>query len=255
MNAIVDNITHPAGPAVEPEPQPSKPRDGRAETSPRNGAKSHGPKTKDGKDKASRNSLKHGLYSRKIVLATENKGEYDALVASFLDSYQPANFEEHDLVIDMAHARWRIRRVERHEQGLMNLEMSRAMRDAPEEFEAMDAVTLEALAIERLCHTTALENISRLAQRYERTYFRCREALLRMRRERGLSEAPPDPQPATADSIAEPVSNEPTSPPPPPRQPSPNRPRQSWWSRWLSVMAVPILAALLFFAANPSTQP
>lgn len=77
--------------------------------------------------------------------------------------------------------------------GLMNLEMARAMQKAPDEFEAMDAVTLEALAIERLSQTTALENIQRMAQRYERTYFRCREALLRMRRERGLSEALPDP--------------------------------------------------------------
>lgn len=54
------------------------------------------------------------------------------------------------MVVDMIHARWRIRRVDRHEMGLMDIEMANALQVAPEEVEAMDAVTLETLTIRRL---------------------------------------------------------------------------------------------------------
>ncbi|MBL8214865.1 MAG: hypothetical protein JNK87_29365 [Bryobacterales bacterium] len=213
------------------------PHDRRAETSPGNGAKSKGPKTEAGKKKSAANSVKHGLYSRDIVLATEKQSEYDALQREFLDSFAPASVEEHELVIDMVNARWRIRRVERHEQGLMNLEMSRAMRDAPEEFEAMDAITLEALAIQRLSSTPALENINRMAQRLERTYFRCREALLKLQRERGLPAGEQTAEPETPT-----VRDEPTSPTPPPQTPAP---RVAGWRRWFPLFAMCILSLLL----------
>ena len=173
----MENITETSTPIDN-----AKPQDRRAQTSPENGARSKGPKTESGKKKSSANSLKHGLYSREIVLATEKQSEYDALLREFLESFAPSTIEEHELVIDIVHARWRMRRAERHEKALMNLEMSRGLRDAPREFEAMDAITLEALAIQRLSATPALENINRMAQRFERTYFRCREALLRMQR-------------------------------------------------------------------------
>ncbi len=201
----------------------AKAHDRRAETSPANGAKSKGPKTESGKRRSSANSLRHGLYSREIVLATESQSEYDALRKEFLDSFAPATVEEHELVIDMVHARWRMRRVERHEKGLMNLEMSRAMRDAPSEFEAMDAVTLEALAIQRLSATPVLENIHRMAQRLERTYFRSREALLKLQRERGAVLT---------------VRDEPTSPPP------------TGWRRWFPILALFVVSLLRRFTGN-----
>ncbi|MBL8211572.1 MAG: hypothetical protein JNK87_12700 [Bryobacterales bacterium] len=209
---------------ANPDP---KPHDRRAETSPENGAKSKGPKTESGKKKSAANSLKHGLYSRDIVLATENRSEYEALQKDFLESFAPADLEEHELVIDMVNARWRMRRAERHEKALMNLEMSRAMQAAPSEFERMDADTLEALAIQRLSATPALENINRMAQRFERTYFRCREALLRRQRERGAAEPVQTAEPTPAS-----VRDEPISAPPP------------GWRRWFSILAIFVLSLL-----------
>ncbi|MBL8210922.1 MAG: hypothetical protein JNK87_09435 [Bryobacterales bacterium] len=231
---------------IEETTTTARPHDRRAETSPENGAKSKGPKTDAGKKKSAANSLKHGLYSRDIVLATEKQSEYDALQREFLDSFAPATLEEHELVIDMVHARWRMRRVERHEQGLLNLEMSRALRDAPSEFEAMDAVTLEALAIQRLSATPALENINRMAQRFERTYFRCREALLKLQRQRGIAapehSAEPEPEPAP-----QPMRDEPTSPkaPPPP----------AGWRRWFPILATFVLSLRLFTTVREYPKP
>ena len=255
MIDLADNTTAPsAGPVADPAPEspahsPSKQQDGRAQSSPRNGARSRGPKTPSGKERSSLNACKHGLYSRRIVLATESHEEYNTLLAYFLETYPPANFEEHELVTDMAHARWRIRRAERHEKGLLNLEMSRALERAPKEFERMDAVTLEALAIQELSQTTALENLHRLAQRYERSYFRSREALLKMRRERGAPapilapEPQPEPQP---EQQSEPPTggNEPTSPAPPSVSPV-NRSEKPVWKRWMPFLFAAILALVL----------
>ncbi|MBL8212379.1 MAG: hypothetical protein JNK87_16810 [Bryobacterales bacterium] len=235
----MENIAEPE--IVNPD---SKPHDRRAETSPENGAKSKGPKTESGKKRSAANSFKHGLYSRDIVLATESRTEYEALKAEFLDEFTPANLEEHELVIDMVNARWRMRRAERHEKGLMNLEMSRALKEAPTEFERMDAVTLEALAIQRLSATPALENLNRMAQRFQRTYFRCREALLRMQRERGV--ASPD---QTAGSAPPTVRDEPTSPPPTP--PAAPEPRVTGWRRWFSVLALFVISLLAIGAQLP----
>ena len=55
-----------------------------------NGAKSHGPKTAEGREKSSRNSLTHGFTSKKtIVLKCENEGEFQTMLGYYADTYQP----------------------------------------------------------------------------------------------------------------------------------------------------------------------
>ena len=50
-----------------------------------NAKKSTGPKTADGKARASRNALKHGLLAKDVVITgtelTENRAEFDAFLA------------------------------------------------------------------------------------------------------------------------------------------------------------------------------
>ena len=47
-----------------------------------NSQKSTGPKSADGKARSSRNSFKHGLYSKHLVLPNEDPAELDQLRAS-----------------------------------------------------------------------------------------------------------------------------------------------------------------------------
>ncbi len=82
----MDNLAQPEFPDTPGPASDPKPHDRRAQTSPENGAKSKGPKTESGKKKSAANSLKHGLYSRDIVLATEKPSEYDALKSEFLQA-------------------------------------------------------------------------------------------------------------------------------------------------------------------------
>ena len=83
-----------------------------------NGAKSQGPTSEEGKAISSRNSLKHGLTSSRVVLPHEAQAEYDNLEASFTNRFKPADELERELVHEMAAARWRLRRIESMEAAL-----------------------------------------------------------------------------------------------------------------------------------------
>ena len=56
-----------------------------------NSQKSTGPTTTEGKQKVSQNRTTHGLCGNFRVLPAENQEHYDALLAGFMESEQPAN--------------------------------------------------------------------------------------------------------------------------------------------------------------------
>jgi hypothetical protein len=82
------------------------------EASRRNGAKSKGPITAEGQERSSRNAIKHGLSSNKIVvLAGESEEAWEEYQTHFIAKFQPRDFVEERLVIQMAVNQWRLERV------------------------------------------------------------------------------------------------------------------------------------------------
>ncbi len=81
----------------------------------KNGKKSNGPKTPQGKIIASKNSTRHGLYSKDIIINSprlkENREEYDSLLESLTDELKPATAFQHCLVQKIANCLWRSRRA------------------------------------------------------------------------------------------------------------------------------------------------
>jgi hypothetical protein len=92
----------------------------KAEAARINGAKSNGPTTAEGKAIASQNSLKHGLTSSRVVLPHESQEEFDRLEASIVNRFKPHDEIEHELVHEMAAARWRLRRIAAMEVAIFN---------------------------------------------------------------------------------------------------------------------------------------
>lgn len=88
-----------------------------------NALKSTGPKTDQGKDLACRNSLRHGLLAKEVVInegeGAESREEFDALWADFVDYYKPANIMEEMFVETIAVCYWRKRRALRYETGII----------------------------------------------------------------------------------------------------------------------------------------
>jgi hypothetical protein len=84
-----------------------------------NAQKSTGPATPEGKIASSRNSFKHGLYSKQLVVGAEEAAELDALKAKLRAEHQPVNETEEILVNELAEQFWRLRRARRYEASLL----------------------------------------------------------------------------------------------------------------------------------------
>jgi hypothetical protein len=91
----------------------------RAEASRRNGAKSRGPKTPEGKARSSQNALKHGLRAQKlVVLRHEDAAGYEAHEEALLAELAPEGPLQTLLARRVAAAAWRLERADRMEAEL-----------------------------------------------------------------------------------------------------------------------------------------
>jgi hypothetical protein len=91
----------------------------RAEASRRNGAKSRGPTTQDGKARSAQNALKHGFRAQKhMVLPGENAAEFAELEAALIEELAPEGALQAALARRVVSAVWRLSRAERLEAEL-----------------------------------------------------------------------------------------------------------------------------------------
>jgi hypothetical protein len=91
----------------------------RAEASRKNGAKSRGPKTEEGKARAAQNALKHGLRAQKyLVLPEEDAAEFADLETALVEELAPVGALQTVLARRVAVAAWRLARADRIEAEL-----------------------------------------------------------------------------------------------------------------------------------------
>src|ERR1051325_3917250 len=178
----------------------------------RNGAKSNGPKTPEGKAISSKNALRHGLTAKSILLTNENPELYHQLAASYYDKFQPADDVERDLVDEMVIAKWRQRRDWSNEAALLDLEMDRQTKRVDTEYKKIDHACRFALAFRALAdESKALTLCARYETSHRRTYYRAMTALLNLR----SAPVPPAAEPvqpvAEPDPIPQPPADEPTA--------------------------------------------
>jgi hypothetical protein len=85
----------------------------------RNAKKSTGPRTKRGKRISSRNSIKHGLYSRDLIINSpklkEDPREYTRLLNSLMEEFEPVDDYEEYYVRIIADTLWLSQRALRAE--------------------------------------------------------------------------------------------------------------------------------------------
>jgi hypothetical protein len=183
------------------------PTDKQIEASKKNGAKSNGPVTEEGKQNSSKNARRHGLSSNShvVVLSNEDRGLYKEMLQSFYDTFQPANAVEMDLVQQIAAASWRIRRINGMESAMLELEMDRQRDTIANDFEFIDETTRQALAIESAAKSGGMALLHRYDSRARRAYNQALRNLLDLQRER-LSRQPVQPpvQPSQSTTQADP---------------------------------------------------
>ena len=145
----------------------------------RNGALSRGPVTAQGREKSSRNSLKHGITAKKLfVLANESSAAFDELLEGFNRHYQPANELEHEICLNIAYAYWRLRRLSVVETGLFDDRMAAITDESCRNDESIRlARTFDALANEN-----SLGLLTKYEARLYRTFYRLVEQLEKAKR-------------------------------------------------------------------------
>src|SRR6202171_2485468 len=145
----------------------------KSETSRANGAKSHGPKAAEGREKSSHNSFKHGFTAKKtIVLECENKEQFQEVLGYYTVTYQPGSAVEEDLVSEMVACRWRMQRLRLIETALIDAEMDRELPDVetPEDPGYQLAFAFRRLVDESHAISLASRYESRLHRIHERTH-------------------------------------------------------------------------------------
>ena len=192
-----------------------------------NAKKSTGPRTEQGKSRASQNALKHGLLARDAVLPGEDPADYETQIAALEADIQPEGAVECELVRQMADAQWRMRRLARIESGYLAARTVQSSRHTGNLLQlGYEGETL-LLGHSMLGETQALTHFARydahLGRRFERALQQI--AKLREARERRTQAAPESPRRTPTiptDSAAPPPPDAAKTPPPENCETNPN---------------------------------
>ena len=87
----------------------------------RNAQKSTGPTSAEGKQRASRNALRHGLTAETVIVPLEDADDYEAFEESVAASFDPETAVERELILRLTSLLWRLRRATSIETGLFTL--------------------------------------------------------------------------------------------------------------------------------------
>ena len=87
-----------------------------------NAQKSTGPLTEDGKKVVAGNAVKHGIFSKQLILSDENPSDYLALLEGLQVELRPVGILEQSLVERIAITLWRQKRLVRSETAHIELE-------------------------------------------------------------------------------------------------------------------------------------
>jgi hypothetical protein len=126
-----------------------------------NAQSSTGPTSAEGKARSSLNALSHGFYSKHLLLPDEDPAELELLRSSLIDSYQPEDGAELQLVERVIACEWKLHRLEK----------------------------MEAVTVQRGSEGLAdLERLSRMSQRLDNMLHKAIKALRELRKEKRQQE-------------------------------------------------------------------
>ncbi|MBI3208794.1 MAG: hypothetical protein HYZ37_07820 [Candidatus Solibacter usitatus] len=164
------------------------------EASRANGSKSKGPITISGKEIACRNAIKHGFTSRIALLKGEDPAKLQQMTYMFMDRFNPIDDSEVFLVMDIAAAAWRIRRLLSAETAMLDMEITRTAADLDREFDTLSFDHRVAAAIESLGRKKegSLQLLLRYLGRARRDYARAERELQDLQSLRGKQRNEPE---------------------------------------------------------------
>ena len=125
-----------------------------------NARKSTGPRTERGKNVSRRNAAKHGILGSALFLKATEKAEYNRLVQSLREQFQPQGAYQEFLVEEIALGALRRKYLYRYESAEVYRQIDEARRDFYETHETIDPENRELLA----CFKKAKADIKRFGR-------------------------------------------------------------------------------------------
>jgi hypothetical protein len=110
------------------------------EASRRNSLRSTGPKTDNGKQRASQNAVRHGLTAETVITPLEDPEDYKTFEQAVTADYEAETAVERELVPRLASLLWRLRRATSIETGLLKIqgEIPHEPRATPQSYRSHD---------------------------------------------------------------------------------------------------------------------
>jgi hypothetical protein len=187
-----------------------------------NAQKSTGPKTPEGRAAVRLNGVKHGLTAETIVLKGESEADFTGMLESFEAEHAPTTPTEEALVVQLALANWRLRRLYHQEAGFYTYQI-KSLADIGKDLKLDDAGQMARAAG---WGEKTLDLFNRQEGRLERTFYRALHELQRLRKEREANlalvcQTPPAEDVGQVDDLPSSETNDiPTPTPDPPPSPS-----------------------------------
>jgi hypothetical protein len=121
------------------------------ESNRRNALGSTGPKTEAGKQRSSKNAVRHGLTAETVIESLEDPEDYKAFEQAVTADYDAETAVERELVLRLASLLWRLRRSTLIETGLLQIESEvlSQQRTRPTQKPSQDRALVAALQIGR----------------------------------------------------------------------------------------------------------
>ena len=222
-----------------------------------NATRSTGPVTEEGKKASSQNARCHDQLSSCIVLKAECTPEFDQLMDSLIDEFQPSTANETALIETMAVARWKLWRNWIYHSALLEVEITK------QDPEVGSEPVIAALAFKALADSShSLQLLHRYETSLDRQYSRALNNLLKGRAAAGTQSATPaEPEviPAPATECPAKLPNEPNSPPAPaassPQNPASGRNESRPVAKPAPITSITSRAPLAPVAKPPHTPP
>src|SRR6267142_3947305 len=145
-----------------------------------NAQKSTGPRTPEGRAAVRLNGVKHGLTAETIVLKGESEADFTQLFDSLEAEHDPVSPTEEALVVQLAMATWRLRRLYHQEAGFYTCQLQ-SLVGMQKDLNLKDAGRMGHAAA---WSESTLTLFNRQEARMERTFYRALHELQRLRKER-----------------------------------------------------------------------
>ena len=97
----------------------------------RNAQSSTGPRTEAGKERSSRNAVRHGLTAETVIEPLEDAEDYQAFEEAVAAGFDAETAVERELILRLASLLWRLRRATSIETGLFKIGSASAARQPP----------------------------------------------------------------------------------------------------------------------------